>query len=332
MTTKRICFAVLCVLLVLMIVLFAVVLSRVSTLFSALSANPATPSTPPAGDSSTVSPSENTDPTASTEVTEPTEGTEPTRPTEHVHEYEYSSQIAPTCDGYGWKIYKCATCGHENLPIDERMDPLGHDLDEGVLIEPTCTEEGCTLFSCTRCSHAERKDVVPALEHEFDEGVAVEASCGVDAHILVTCTQEGCGHTEMVDIVPDTATGLHEFGPWKPTEDGKYRRECTVCHTEEISDTAPEVYTVTGGQEPVPNPNGSGVVYSITVGTAANPGAYTYTVIDQLNNGTLTFLYDQASGLILTYTDTNGQAQTCTLPKESNQTVTIDPTGSTAGG
>ena len=124
---KRILFIVLCVLLATILILTGIALSKIGNLFGA-------PEAP-----------------APTEPTAPSET--PTEPeaTLHTHDYILSDTIQATCDGYGWKIYTCQICQHTHMPVDERIDPLGHDYQAGAITEATCTEGSFVEYTCTRC-------------------------------------------------------------------------------------------------------------------------------------------------------------------------------------
>ncbi len=309
MTTKKICFIVLCVLLAAVIILFAVVLGKVSTLFGG-SSTPATtePSTQATDDSS---------PTESSDTT-------PTQPTAtaHEHNYEFSRTVPASCDSYGMNVYVCTLCGDEKMPDDERIDPLGHDLSKTV-VAPTCTDDGYTELKCSRCAYTEKQEITAALGHELDGGTQMPATCIDNAHTLYKCTREGCEYTEKKDEQYNTATGLHTYGPWMPDDQGKNYHQCIHCGNQEYGDSITGYEYVDGaGQR----------TFVITVGTDENPNAYTYTVIDCLLDAEPAFRYDPSQGLIVTFTGPDGQPQSYTMAKESNETITIDADGTIIGG
>ena len=112
---KRIAFTVLCTLLVLVVILTGIAIRRVSRIMLW-----STPQDPIATDTPAVT---NPPPTA------PPVSTEPTEP-QHEHSLVLTNSIKPTCEGYGWNIYTCSTCGFVDMPTEERQEPLGHNYSE----------------------------------------------------------------------------------------------------------------------------------------------------------------------------------------------------------
>ena len=150
---KRIAFSILCTLLVLVVILTGIVIRRVSRImFSALPTD-----TSPAVGGPVLSPTSPSSPNG--------EGTEPTQPG-HTHEFVLTNTIAATCEGYGWSIYTCSTCGYVNMPEEERKAPLGHNYNEGEVVPPpvpkTASQSSAVV---TKAAHKFRKlNVVEVLE------------------------------------------------------------------------------------------------------------------------------------------------------------------------
>ncbi len=316
MTTKKICFIVMCALLAVVIILFAVVLSRVSTLFSGGNNTPTTapttqPTTAPSDPSDTTSPSNTTNPTA----------------TEHDHAYEFSHTLQPTCDSYGLNVYVCTLCGHEDMPDEERIEPLGHELTKTV-VPATCTEDGYTEYKCARCPYTEKQEITAATGHLLDDGTETPGTCTDDACTLFKCTAEGCDYTEKTNIQPGTSTGEHTYGEWTPTEDGRYSHICIHCGYEEITDALDDGYHIKDIDVQHMTDHR---VFIVTVGTNSNPSAYTYTIYDYVMDEEMGIKYNGDEGLVISYT-AGGTLQSYTMTKESSQTVTINADGTVAGG
>lgn len=241
MNIKRILFIALCVLLATILVLTGILIFKIRPLLGIADA--------PAP----------TVPTAPSET--------PTEPesTEHVHTYELSDTIAATCDGYGWKVYKCSTCAHTHMPVEERTDPLGHNYKSSTTMESTCTEPGtieevCTRcgnktatqkeplghnwghgavhdatcdaggyteFTCMRCGFAEQRDTTEPLGHQLENPVTFPATCTEDAYTASTCAREGCEFVDKV-IEVGTATG-HIPGVWHFQGPNAFYLHCDVC-------------------------------------------------------------------------------------------------------
>ena len=325
MKAKRIIFAVLCVLLVLVIIMTGIIIRRVLRLYQW--SQPPVSTTSPSGNASTPSGETHNTSAPTDDSTAPTES-------EHVHEFILTDSIPATCEGYGWNIYTCSTCGYVNMPSNERENPLGHSYDHGQVIAPTCTEGGYTEFICTRCIKVVVKDETDPLGHQFDEGTEVPATCTENAHTLFRCLNEGCTETKIENIQESTMTE-HTYGPWTYLETGEAVQYCEGCgkvrYSSEIED--PEVKTILSVQETswTDQYGQSGTSYLITVGVEGKPeaGIRTYTVYDYLNNGTIAFYYDEQKGLVVQFVDPDGMDQAYSLTGES---LTIQADGSVAGG
>lgn len=314
MTTKRIVFAVLCVLLVLVILMTGIVIGKVRALLR------------PAAPSATV-PSGTTDPSASesSPVSLPTLPSESIGPTEpgHEHEFVLLERYPATCDSFGYTEYICE-CGKKD--IRDFVDPLGHNYGHGKVVAPTCTEAGYTEFECTRCGNVDRRDETAALGHQWDAGTEMPATCTEDACSLFHCTREGCQETKKENIQEGTATG-HTFGEWETVGDGTQQRVCLVCGETETRDPGAIGITNVLRESAVDDAGTAFVRYTVSVGPAETPDAYVYTILDYLDTDPPSFRYVPEEGLIVTYTDAEGQSRTVTLEKESSQSLTISAQG-----
>lgn len=295
MTPKRILFAVMCTLLVLVMVMTGIVIHVISALFQN---NPVV-----------VSPTEGSVNASSEAAKEPTEAssapTEAPDPTEPPHEHAYTTlvkKVGASCNTLGYTEYACS-CG--KVRLDDYVDPLGHAYAADKVIAPTCTETGYTIYKCSRCSDVDMGGETAALGHEYDNGTEVSATCMEGSHIAYTCLREGCGDVKKENIQEDIAD--HSFGPWIPTASGEYMRICTVCgrmdtENEPTGSIAP--LKITDAQfSDVTEEDATYRLYVITVGTDDFPAALSYSIFDYRNNGTVTYEYNTAQGLIVTYMD-----------------------------
>ena len=75
-------------------------------------------------------------------------------------EHEYEAVLTPpTCTEEGYTTHTCTKCGDKY--IDERIEALGHDWDEGkVTKEPTETASGVMTYTCRRCGET-RTERIP---------------------------------------------------------------------------------------------------------------------------------------------------------------------------
>lgn len=292
MNIKRILFIALCVLLATILVLTGILIFKIRPLLGIADA--------PAP----------TVPTAPSET--------PTEPesTEHVHTYELSDTIAATCDGYGWKVYKCSTCAHTHMPVDERTDPLGHNYESSTTMESTCTEPGtveevCTRcgnktatqkeplghnwghgavhdatcdaggyteFTCMRCGFAEQRDTTEPLGHQLENPVTFPATCTEDAYTASTCAREGCDFVDKV-IEVGTATG-HTPDSWHALDSGEFAQFCTTCFTPlmENGDDGKTYEILLHPYQALTDENGlTYFSYSVTIGISGDLSAKLFT-------------------------------------------------------
>lgn len=292
MNIKRILFIALCVLLATILVLTGILIFKIRPLLGIADAP------------------------APTVPTEPSET--PTEPesTEHVHTYELSDTIAATCDGYGWKVYKCSTCQHTHMPVDERTEPLGHNYETSTTMESTCTEPGmiesvCTRcgnktatqkeplghnwghgavhdatcdaggyteFTCMRCGFAEQRDTTEPLGHQLENPVTFPATCTEDAYTASTCAREGCDFVDKV-IEVGTATG-HIPGVWHFQGPNAFYLHCEVCATS-LRQTAAEgiAYEILlNHQQAATDETGAAyIIHNVTIGVHGDPTVKMFT-------------------------------------------------------
>lgn len=314
---KRIAFSVMCTLLVLVVILTGIVIRRVNRilLWSApqdpISTDaPALPTAPP------------TVPSAPTEPTEPL----------HEHSFELTNAIKPTCEGYGWNIYTCSSCGYVDMPAEERQEPLGHSYNEGVVTPATCTIGGYTTYTCQRCFRIITDNQTEPLGHDFTRTREIAPTCTEDGYTLLCCSHEDCMETSDMIIHEGTATG-HTYGAWTYGLGGLPQPLCTVCFSDWSGTNGgplPDVYSIIShSHSSLKHPNyGPFGFYEIQVGIANDPLAsiYLYTISDFLDNGSLIFYYDPQLGLVIHYKDQNDTPLQLILDLDSEGSVTIRPT------
>lgn len=338
MTVKQIAFAVMCVLLVVVLVMACVVASRVGALMGGV--NPTLGGTAPSAEATTntQSPTGSADPTVP-QPTVPTVSDGTTAPTEpgHVHEYTLTETMEASCENYGYKIYTCATCGKQDIPSDELVDPYGHNFGAGMMVEATCTEDGYTRYTCSRCGKEEDRNIKPALGHVWVLIQTVPAACEQEGYDLYACS--ACGTEEKKNVTPAvehsnilvesadpgcTDAGYekyccelcrkenlvsvpavgHTWGEWIVQADGSIARVCGNCGNSQSSmDMA-----VTGTQVSVED-GAVCKIYVISVGTAETPNVLHYTVYDYRNRDVPQYRFDPVCGLVVTYLSTTGEEE-----------------------
>jgi hypothetical protein len=119
---------------------------------------------------------------------------------------------APTCTEGGYTTYTCKREGCNDSYVDNRIDALGHDWDDGVETKPaTYTEEGVMTYTCKRegCG-VTREEPIPRLEnpgrdviwagyeHQFDDVVLDEGTKpAVSAHDIFVIAK---GHPIKIQV------------------------------------------------------------------------------------------------------------------------------------
>lgn len=115
-------------------------------------------------------------------------------PDNHQSEETYlvnAKEATCTEKGYTGDVYYA--CCNTKKADGKETDPLGHDMDDGVITKPaTVTEKGIKTFSCKRCDYSYTEEV-ELIEHTCTGGTA---TCAAKAKCTV------CGH-EYGEIDPD---------------------------------------------------------------------------------------------------------------------------------
>ena len=97
-----------------------------------------------------------------------------------VGHYLKTTVVLPTCDKEGYTLHKCADCNYSF--IDNKVDPLGHDMLEVDEVLPTCESDGNTKgVKCSRCDYGNTVKRIPLLGHDIV----------VDEKVNPTCTESG---------------------------------------------------------------------------------------------------------------------------------------------
>lgn len=328
MPLKRIVLIIMCALLLLTIIMATVVIGRVAPTFQALlgGGKPVTkPTTTVTTPSTTVT--QPTPPTtqATQPTTQPTQPTtQPTQPTTvpptsgHVHTFELTSVEEPTCEIPGYSVYTCA-CGE--VEMRDPVEQTGHNFGPGQKVV-SCTEPGYTEYTCMVCGATDRQNITDPLGHDNYLAERQEHSCTQDGYELYKCRR--CGEeTKENEIV---ATGHTDFTwielmPPGANEPGEEFRRCTTCMEEE---TRPCQLKVTSKQESQGDADLKG--YIIFVGTDTTPNALCYIINDYSFSSNLKVSYTE-DGLLLVYSDKNGEIQNVTLPPLQDVELNIDADG-----
>ena len=352
---KKVLFGVMCTLLVMVIVLGCVVGGKFARMMSGL--NQGTVSSQPTETDPSTAPDETGSTQGETQIptTDPEQTTLPTEPG-HVHEFVLTESVAATCKNYGYNIYTCS-CGKQDIPLDEQVEPYGHSFGAGETVSATCTAPGCTRFVCSRCGEVEERNNVAALGHNFQLIEVVAPTCELDGYTLyrcancgqeekdevelalkhdyelvehtdVSCTSDECSVYQCKNcgeanrVYGEASTG-HAWTDWEQITDSSWTRACSKCGvTESSADIAITNRQVSSDY--VHDASGNRYkLYIIYVGTATTPDLFHYTINDYLDNGTLGYHYDTTQGLIVSYTNGAGEKTTVTLPVFQSVATTI---------
>ena len=134
----------------------------------------------------------------------------------------------------------CNICG-------ETREKAGHNY-VSVVTKPTCTAEGYTTHTCSICGNSYVDTKVAALGHKYDN------ACDVDCN---TCGEK-------------RTPADHVFGDWTPAEEGKEKRECTVCGYTEYRDVIDPIIGTPGNPTLI-------IIVTVTIASAvALAGAFLY--------------------------------------------------------
>lgn len=170
---------------------------------------------------------------------------------DHIHDYEYTETILPTCEK-GYEIFTCKTCGDEmkaysymeNMPLKE------HDY-ETTVIKPTCLDKGYTQYKCKVCGDSYNDSYIEPTAHQWDDGtIKKPADCENDGKMEYHCMN--CSETREEGI---TAQG-HICG------------EPATCTSPQICETCKKVLEI---------PKGHSYIEEVTNSTCVKEGYTTYT-------------------------------------------------------
>lgn len=259
-------------------------------------------------------------------------------------------------------VYKetvCTECGDPVTPPDEIIKAPGHDMKdvgEEIIKPATCQEEGLKKVAkkvCSRCQAEENGGVVPIpkTNHKWVNPVEVEkdkdgnavvntkATCGADgvSHVIVTC--ENC-KTEDYQVITLPATGVHAWGDWKLSADGKTEiRTCTTCGAEDkrpVSPTEDPDKPDDPSDPDKPTTKPEDTIFKINLVQASN-GTFSASKSTAKKGETVTVTYTPDSGYVLdmirvissssvvSYTDLGGGRFQFTMPASDVEVrVTFD--------
>ncbi len=282
MPTKKIVFIIMCSLLAVMLILSVVTVFMLTGLIG-------TPPQPnPDGTSASGTPTEGSQ--------SPTNSPTDSSGNIHTHSYTVSKKVSATCTEDGYTIYECS-CGDRE--IRDSVSAYGHTYGSSSLIAPTCTEKGYTQRVCSRCKHAEKWAYTDATGvHIFTLTEQHPATCTDDAFKVSKCST--CGKTNT-EVDSGTAKG-HKFEIWSG-------EKCSCSHNCGVSIGAGEL-AIQNDFMPG-SALGSGVHYTVEVGTTTMRQLFTYNVDDYRSENEreanpLDIQYSTAEGLVITYTDAEG--------------------------
>ena len=147
----------------------------------------------------------------------------------------------PTCVDFGYKIYKCDTCGKETVKAVLTEVPTGiHTIVNHEGKEATCTEKGWKPYkTCEYCDYTTYSEI-PAKKHDY-KATVVPATCTERGYTVHTCQREGCT-AEYIDTY--VAALGHDLVPadgkphsCKETEPVLYKCNREGCNYTELKET-----------------------------------------------------------------------------------------------
>ena len=129
------------------------------------------------------------------------------------HTEEEIPAVAPTCTEKGLTAgVKCSVCG-EILTAQQEILANGHKY-ESVVTAPTCTEQGYTTYTCA-CGDSYVDDYIDSLGHDFENGTCTECSATDPDYFRfsiqepstkrIRCTDGIVLHTNIVGTLPRDA-------------------------------------------------------------------------------------------------------------------------------
>ena len=105
----------------------------------------------------------------------------------------------PTESTEGIKTFTCTVCQETKT---EKVQPSGHNWDNGTVVPPSCTDGGYTIYKCTDdgCDKSYKIDPTDALGHDFDNVITVAPTLTKEGEQIATCKIDGCGHSETQSV------------------------------------------------------------------------------------------------------------------------------------
>ena len=120
-----------------------------------------------------------------------------------VHNYVGVVTTAPTCTSEGVMTYTCSNCGDR---YTEPIEKLSHNY-AGVVTAPTCENQGYTTYTCYECGDSYVDDYVDALGHDWDDGVVtIPATHETEGEMIYTCNNCGETRIEVIPKLPSDNT------------------------------------------------------------------------------------------------------------------------------
>ncbi len=144
------------------------------------------------------------------------------------HNYEASVTLEPTCTEAGVRTFVCENDATHTYT--ESIDALGHDEVEHEAQVVTCTAIGWDAYvTCNRCDYTTYVEIA-ALGHDMDEGVEdPKHTCTTAGKLTRTC-KNGCGLTEVTDVLAQHTPEIIPADEPTCTETGLTAGEkCSVC-------------------------------------------------------------------------------------------------------
>ncbi len=158
------------------------------------------------------------------------------------HSYTLVEVVEPTCDEYGYSLFKCDDC--EDTYRDNFVAKVPHSITD-TIIDPTCTEDGYTSHVCSECGYSYITDYVVAIGHVYgDWSVSLPAGCETDGEDVATCCY--CEATTTRSV---TATGhLYVLIEVAEGDTISYKYQCEYCEDIIVMDNDDDVRIETNEQ------------------------------------------------------------------------------------
>ena len=143
--------------------------------------------------------------------------------------------VAATCEEGGHNVYKCSRCDET---MEEDVEALGHQWDDGEYAEPDCTHAGGVKYTCTVCGDTWVDEFTgeleePALQHTEEAVADVPATCttpGWTGKVICSVCNEVLVEGEEIPV--DSNAHVFEEIVIKPatcSAQGIGRYVCTEC-------------------------------------------------------------------------------------------------------